>query len=196
MAGSKRSLQGGEASRLAKRLKVVEKRVRNNTPEKKYAHVTVTTSMAANTAITTHLTGLDQGVGTNQRVGNRIKIQSIEVWGATQNPMGMYLFRVKDTGDSPVAADWINTTTMAPFMDEQNAHVYKHEITGKLYELATAQYPFHLKHTFKGGLITEFNAASANIADVVRGQLFFGLLNHYGTVQSVNYSTKIVYTDA
>jgi len=114
LRGTKRTYRykasgGVSANSLVAKVNRLEKRVRNNTPEKKYCILAGTSNIVTGGDYGVFCTQIDEGLGTDERIGNRIRVMSVECQGDTSTPLDVYILNAKDDKDLPGAAEFVGT---------------------------------------------------------------------------------------
>lgn len=192
----KRALASSNAAAILK----LQKRVRANTPEIKTINFTQTAAILGNTLRKDHLTQIIEGNRSRDRIGVRIKIHSIEIRGSTSYPLPIYLVRPFKAGTQPVSTDLTSLVSPGAMFGETVHHVYKQSVTAPnalhIFTNTDINYNFVMKHTFKGGLVCTYDAATGNYDDVTRNPLFFCVQNYTSNSQNVAYDMRIRFTDA
>jgi len=186
----------------ARKITSLEKRVRNNTPEKKYCILAGSTTIVTNGDYGVFLTQIIEGLGSDERVGNRIRVLSVECQGETGTPLDVYLLNARDDKDLPGAAEFVGIEA-GSFTRPERAHTYKHVMSGNWGSSQTtatfSTYPYRITKDFgPNGIIVEFDNATGNYTDCIRNPLWLFINNHspIGSSQRMSYNTKVVYTDA
>jgi len=185
----------------AKKIKNLELKVRNNTPETKYLHLNGQVTIVTGGDYGVFLTQIVEGLGSEERVGNRIRVKSVECQGETATPIDVYLVKAQDDKDLPAAADFSSTYAGA-FTREERLHTYKQTMSGNWATPQSATvftYPFKISKSFgPSGLLVEFDAAGGAYGDCTRNSLWLMLCNRspIGTSQRATYNVRVTYTDA
>jgi len=185
----------------ARKISSLEKRVRNNTPEKKYCILAGTANIVTGGDYGVFCTQIIEGLGSDERVGNRIRVMSVECQGDTATPLDVYILNAKDDKDLPGAAEFVGTYP-GSFTRPERAHTYRHVMSGGwggTQETTIFTFPYRLAKDFgPNGLIVEFDNSSGNYTDCVKNPLWLFVNNHSpaGTTQRFSYNIKVTYTDA
>lgn len=199
---SLRSPYRQDPSYWARKITTLEKRVRNNTPEKKYLILSGQHLLTTGGEYAIFPAKIPEGLGPDERVGTRIRILSLEVQGETAAPLDVYIIRAQDDKDLPTLSDFVGTE-VGSFTRPERLHTYAHTITGawgdSILTTSVGYYPFKMKKSFgTNGLLCEFDGSGGLYTECTRNPLWVVFLNHspIGTSQRVAYNTKITYTDA
>lgn len=192
----KRSLASANAAKIAK----LQKSVRANAPEHKVLLFSNSNTIPLSSVDAINVFAISEGLNTNERIGTKIKVLSVEVFGQTSEPATVYLARPKLTGTTLSGTD-LSSGYIGAFWKEGAAYVYKRMFTGKDVSFVlpgvSSTCLFHMKHNFKGGLNVTYKDAFALDTSVVRNPMNFVVHNHNViNTLSYTYDVKVVYTDA
>lgn len=192
----KRRLDFGPATpaKNAQKLRKLEHTVyrRNLTEQKLYVKHTTPTAVANGVGVPFHLTDLAAGGNQGQRVGNDIRIKSIEVRGFTDvTNMDVYLVQ-SITGSAPAASNFepvihghltqgVQNDTFRVL--SSNISPYQSTITFKLHK----SWSIPMKTCYTG--------AAAGTSTAGKNQLYLICINRTGAQHNVSFSVCIKYFD-
>lgn len=179
-------------TQLAKRVKKVERHVRNQRPEMKHISWGANTTVAAGALNTINLTQLAQGVTINQRMGDRVRVWRVEVRGIAHSRLDHYLTQLHTT-TVPDAAKYGPYAGAFLLDSEANTRftVWKHYRS--LYNAAPFA-PLKFVQKFKNGIIVKYNTPAST--GCVDNGLVLQSLNRSAIDCDLNYSVRMWYTDA
>jgi len=199
----KRNLPGSmmQPKTIAKKLKVLERKVRANTPEVKVHYDSANGTIGPNVLVGEFLTEIAQGTDAGNRIGTRIKVQSVEVRGYATKPIDIYLCKTVDDKDGPLLADFSSGLAGAMGFHEK-LHTYIQSTAGNLTSSTDTPQTCHnflVKKKFPNGLIVEFDNTSGGYGDCTRNSLWFIAINQIvgsSAAEKVYFNIKVEYTDA
>lgn len=203
---TKRTLPGSmlqpSTAALAKKVRKLQTQVRSNSPEVKYHHTTGNALVLNNALASVFCTSISEGSAPFKRIGNRIRLLSIEVTGLTGTPIDVYLCKAKDDKTAPATAMFAGTEPGA-FAYPDKLITYKHIVSGNSNSNQVAAtfalFPFHFKKSFGSGLIVEWDGDGTGGYDqCIRNSiwLIFNNRSQSGNTESIKYNIKALYTDA
>jgi len=161
--------------------------------EQKYHFVTANPTVLANTTTVQNLAVIGNGTGANQKIGYKIRIKSIEVYGS----LGANGSAPLSTSASLVLLKPSTASTVGdyvgPFPTPETATKLAGAINGG--PMCGGGPSFHFKHTFSGsGMMLEFDRESTTQPINMGPAIVF--TNPSAGNQNVYYVCKIMFTDA
>jgi len=180
---------------LAARVKRVEAKVAARKPETKvYTSLLQGTSGTLNnyTLDFKELGGIVEGTGYNERIGSKIRVHKIEVWGSSDNTFGIIVLKSKLAVD-PVLADF-EGTTCATLTGKlvNNAYVILHQEFAKHMNQTETGIVRFVK-TFKAGIPVSYEDPTTGSCS--HNNLYFCAVNNTASAGNLDLRFRVFYTD-
>lgn len=190
---AKRELFPSKTS-VAKRLKRVERLAAANKPEMKTITWAASGALATNTLANVELTNIAQGVGINDRVGDRIRVWRVEIRGTSDPSLDHYLFQQRTTSTPTVG---VFTSTIGAYLadSETNTRWTEWKHYRNLYGGGGgSDLPLKFSQKFINGIIVKYNGSTST--SVVNNGLIYTTLNRDASSRTRAVTIRVWYTDA
>lgn len=138
------------------------------------------------------LTGIGTGANQGQRIGNEIRVKSIEVSGFLgTNTVDCYLIQSK-TGEAPVIANFTPTKLghLTQGTSQDHFRILNTNHTSRSYN---DYYFFTFKHTFNIPMKVTYTGPTST--EISRNQLYLVVINRSGANQNIEWSSTLRYID-
>lgn len=185
----KRPYRGVEYS-VAKRLKRVERLAQSNRPELKSITFVATGSIISNAVVNVTPTNIQEGSGGNERIGDHIYVERIEVRGYCDPDMDMHVIKCKSNTEPGIANF---TSTIGTFLLDAENDTRFHEIlhfrNRYLIGGTNTSVAFKRKLGFRAG----YNGAAATTC--VSNKVTVSVVNRDVATKSYNFTVRLWYRD-
>jgi len=161
--------------------------------EQKYHFTQASPTILANSTNIQALGAIPNGTGANQKIGYKVRVKSIEVYGS----LGANGSAPLSTSCALVLGKPSTASTVGdyvgPFPTPETASKLAGAINGG--PMCGGGPAFHFKHTFSGsGMLLEFDREAPNAPQNFAPQIIF--TNPSATNQVVYFACKVLFTDA
>lgn len=175
---------------LAKRIKVLEAKVKANRPEMRTKTYSLSGSIATGTLSVTQLTDIAQGDGVDNRSGDRIKLHRVEVRGVADSDLDLYIIQ-QHGPTAPVLANFTSTNG-AFILDSDNNNTFTEWVHYRNIYSVGDEDPVKFSKKFNGMSIKYNGTAGSNM---VQNGICFCVLNRNSVSSTVKVSIRVWFTD-
>jgi len=178
------------SSSIAKRLKKVETLARSNKPEIKSITYVASGTVVSGAVLNVVATGIVQGTGGNERIGDYVNCVAIEVRGQLDPDVDLHILKANS---ATLPTDAMYTSGIGTFLLDSERDSRFQEIV-------------HYRNRYNSGPDAAceikrklshrcyYNGSTA--ASGQRGQVVVGLINQWPSDKSYNFTVRLFYTDA